>query len=86
MNGQLVTIVEIQKHPLNFCNSRQMDVIVETEDGTQITVPWAKIPHMGTIPYKPTAYFEWVWFSCEPGDTVYLYNGSDKNYNYIEPP
>lgn len=84
---QLVTIVTIKRHPLVFCSSRQMDIVVKTEDGTLVTVPWAKVPSMGSIPYKPTAYFDYFWHCClAPGDKVYLYHGSDRNCNYLELP
>lgn len=84
---QLVTIVSINRHSLDFCNSRQMDVVVKTAAGTLITVPWAKVPSMGTIPYKPTEFFDWLWYyRAKPGDKLCLLHGSDANYNYLEPP
>lgn len=81
---QLVTIVEIKRHSLGFCGSRQMDITVETADGTLITVPWAKVPSMGTIPYKPTAYFDFIWHYVTPCTIAYLVHGNDANCNYLE--
>lgn len=81
---QFVTIVEIKRHSLNFCSSRQMDITVETADGTLITVPWAKVPSMGTIPYKPTTCFDLLWHYATPGIGAYLVHGNDANCNYLE--
>ena len=83
---QLVFLTEIQRHPLDFCSSRQMDVIVETANGTRIIVPWANVPHMGTIPHKPTIFFDYFWYPhCIPTNAkIYLVHGDDENSNYLE--
>lgn len=84
----LVTIVDIQKHPIHSCASRQMDVIVETEDGQRITVPWAQMPAFMTSSSwqpKPTLHFAFFWHNGYSGMKAYLWHGADPNCNFLEP-
>ena len=85
---QLVTIVSITKHPLNFCSSRQMDVVVQTKEGQLIAVPWAEIPCMatsGSYRSKPTSNFAYFWHKGVKGMEAYLWHGVDANCNFLEP-
>lgn len=82
---QKVTIKQIKKHPMSFCNSRQMDILVITEDGDTIYVPWADMPSILTPPSKPTFHFDWFWYVAEEGSVCYLWHTKDPNCNYLEP-
>ncbi len=85
---QKVTIKKISKHPMPFCNSRQLKITVTTADGEDIYVPWAQVPAMLTTSSpisKPTFYFDWFWHFAEEGTLCYLWHGKDANCNYLEP-
>lgn len=82
---QIVTIVSITKNQLNFCSARQMDVVVRTKDGKFITIPWANMPCMGSIPSKPTTHFAFFWHYGESGMPATLFHGKDATFNYLEP-
>ena len=84
---QKVTIKQIKRHPMSFCNSRQMDIWVITKDGNTIHIPWADMPSVLTAPApaKSTSYFGWFWKYAEEGTVCYLWHGKDTNCNYLEP-
>ena len=85
---QLVTIVSVSKHPLDFCSSRQMDVVVQTKEGQLITVPWAQMPCISTnvlCQPKSTSHFAYFWHNAVEGLEAYLWHGSDANCNFLEP-
>lgn len=84
---QLVTIKSIERHPLNFCDSRQMDVVVSTKDGRSITVPLCQMPHFETHMHQKailTTTFDFLWNEACVGTEIYLIYDEDRNYNSLE--
>lgn len=84
---QLTTIRSINRHPLGFCDSRQMDVVVVTEDGRDITVPLCQMPYVQTDMHQKVisvTTFDYLWNEACVGSKIFLIHDEDRNYNVLE--
>ena len=83
---QRVVIKSIQRHPLLFCDSRQMEIIVMTEDGRSITVPLCQMPYVQTKMHQKSVEaktFDFLWNEGCIGTEIFLIHDEDRNYNLL---